>query len=28
VHFGETATFVRWMHFELSAGIGAQVRFP
>jgi len=27
-HFGETATFVNWLHFALEAGIGAQVRFP
>jgi hypothetical protein len=27
-HFGETIGFVRWLRFEMDAGIGMQVRFP
>jgi hypothetical protein len=27
-HFGETVSFVRWLRFEMDAGIGMQVRFP
>jgi hypothetical protein len=28
LHFGETATFVSWMRFELHGGLGVQARFP
>lgn len=28
LHFGETIGFVRWLRFELDAGIGLQARFP
>jgi len=27
-HFGETVGFVRWLRFEMDAGIGIQARFP
>jgi hypothetical protein len=27
-HFGETIGFVRWLRFEMDAGLGMQVRFP
>jgi len=28
VHFGETISFVRWLRFEIDAGLGIQGRFP